>query len=80
MKFLGMDFGPAGRPTESDLKDAIAESDARLGQDSTFTYSPNDFGQVDVNDLAKGSTLDSVQPPENGFPPRPAFGGTKFPF
>ena len=80
MKILGFDFGPIDRPSESSLKDIVAASDERLDQSSTLVYSPNDFGQVDLNDLAKGSTLDSPQAPGNGFEPRPVEGGTKFPW
>jgi hypothetical protein len=80
MKIFGMDFGPAGRPTEQDLKSVVAESDARLGQSSTLVYSPNDTGEVSLDDLAKGSTLDTPQAPDNGFTPRPVLGGTKSPW
>lgn len=80
MKLFGFDFGPIDRPSEDSLKSVVAESDARLGQSSTLVYSPDDFGMVDMNDLAKGSALDSPATPPDGFEPRPVLGGTKSPW
>jgi hypothetical protein len=63
--------GPVDRPSETSLKDANAEVDAALGgSPSTFVYSANDTGAVDMADLLKGNNLDSVQAPDDGFPIR----------
>jgi hypothetical protein len=59
--------GPTDRPSESSLKDAIDASDERLGQRSEFIYSPNDTGEVVMNDLKKGNLLDIVSAPDDGF-------------
>jgi hypothetical protein len=79
MKFLGIDFG-SQRPSESSLKSVIDASDERLGQNSTFQYTPDTVGEVSLDDLAKGSTLDSEQALDSGFEPRPVLGGTKTPW
>jgi hypothetical protein len=79
MKIPGLDFG-SQRPSESSLKDIVAESDQRLGQSSTLTYTPDTTGEVNMEDLKRGTALDSEQAPNDGFPPRPVLGGTKSPW
>lgn len=69
-----------GRPSKTDLKDVIDASDERLNQSSSFVYSPSDTGQVNMNDLAKGSELGIPAIPDDGFPPREVLGGVKSPW
>ncbi len=83
MKLFGLTFGPIDRPSESDLKAAVAASDERLGQESTLIYSANDFGQCDFREAARAEkdaeSLTKLAP-DDGFEPRPVLGGTKFPW
>lgn len=74
---MKIDFG---RPSKTDLKDVIDASDERLNQSSSFVYSPSDTGQVNMNDLAKGSELGIPAIPDDGFPPREVLGGVKSPW
>lgn len=43
-----LDIGPTDRPSESSLRDTLAESGLPA---ESLTYSPNDTGAVNMNDL-----------------------------